>query len=76
MKCESEGFKDPAIQSSYKNPDGTRERSFGVAQWNLDYNPEITYENAIDPAWSLEHAADSWEHGQANHWSCYRNLFS
>lgn len=50
--------------------EGERERSFGLAQINLDYHPTITYAQVIDPAFSIEFLAKNIKkHPQW--WSCY-----
>lgn len=70
LSCESEGFTDVAIQS--KN--GKRERSFGIAQINLDAHPDISMASATDPVFSVAYAAQQWGEGNASHWSCYNIL--
>lgn len=71
LNCES-GL-DPTVQSKfYKN--GKREQSFGIAQINLPYHPDITKAEALDPVWSITWAAQQFKEGNANLWTCYREL--
>ena len=76
LKCESQNFIDPAIQSGhYKN--GVRETSFGYAQFNLPSGLKtsdgriVTYEIAIDPEEAVDAAAYNFSIGNASHWTCY-----
>lgn len=50
---------------------GTRERSFGIAQLNLDWNPNITYEQATDPMFSIDFMAKKVSEGKGYLWSCF-----
>jgi len=80
LECESEGFKDPAIQSGYYRKDGKRETSYGYAQFNLPSGLKtvdgrtITYEIAINPSEAIDAMAFNFSIGNANQWTCYRNL--
>lgn len=49
--------------------------SFGVAQINLRWHPEITYEQAINPVFAIDFMAREMAAGRANKWTCYRQLF-
>lgn len=70
LSCESGGFTDVAIQSGYiKN--GKQENSWGIAQVDLDYHPDISKEEAIDPAFAIDYAAKQFAAGNASEWSCY-----
>lgn len=70
LSCESDHFKDVAIQSGYyKN--GIRENSWGISQINLNAHPEVLKSQALDPAFAVEWAATQWEAGHAKAWSCY-----
>lgn len=69
IACESSW--DPSVQSGYKNPDGTQERSYGLAQINLDANPTISLDEATDPEFALRFMAQSWAEGYARHWTCW-----
>jgi len=70
LECENRDFVFDL--QSYHIKDGKRERSFGVAQWNLDYNPDITYEQAIDPDYSIERMARYFRDGLQGRWSCWK----
>lgn len=79
LDCESKGFIDPAIQSGwYRN--GVRENSWGYAQFNLPSGlktadgREITKEIAIDPKEAIDAAAYNFSVGNADHWTCFRDL--
>lgn len=50
---------------------GTRERSFGIAQLNLDWNPNITYEQATDPEFAIDFMAKKVSEGKGHLWSCF-----
>lgn len=74
--------QDPMLQSnltySFSKPslgiiEGERERSYGIVQINLDYNPTITYEQATDPDFSAELLAKWISQGNAGRWGCYTN---
>ncbi len=71
LDCESAHFQDVTIQSGYYKKDGTRERSYGISQINLDAHTDISYEQAIDPEWAIDYAARSFAEGKASQWSCY-----
>ena len=71
-QCESSG--STTIQSNYYYK-GKRERSFGIAQINLDWNPDVTYEQAIDPIFSLEFLASHLAKAQGYLWTCWRDNF-
>lgn len=73
MRCESINFKDPAIQSGHYLH-GKREQSFGVVQIHLPSHPDVSYEQAIDPVWALEWAANEFSKGNEHMWSCWRHL--
>ena len=53
---------------------GIRENSWGGWQINLDYNPEVTKEQAQDPVWSTEWSAEQFKNGHARKWTCWRTL--
>ncbi len=71
LKCESGNFQDVTIQSQYKRLDGTQERSYGIAQFNIDAHPDITIASATDPLWAIPYAAREFKRNP-NQWSCYR----
>lgn len=68
-KCESANFKDHKIQSGHVR-NGKQENSWGIWQFNLDANPQITKEQAQDPIWATEEAVKWWKAGQKDKWSC------
>lgn len=49
-----------------------REESYGLVQIHLPSHPTITYEQAIDPAFSIDFLAKNIAKGKARLWSCYR----
>lgn len=72
IQCES-GFKD-WIQSEHKNPKGPngRENSWGLVQINLDYNPQVTLDQALDWKYSLQFIKSNFEKGRQWMWTCWR----
>lgn len=66
-QCES-GF-DAIIQ-------GDNGKAHGVFQIRLDYHPEITLEEANDPFWAIDWAAQEFSAGHQDLWTCYRQLKS
>lgn len=73
LDCES-GLASTTIQSRYRNPDGSLERSFGLAQINLDWNPDVTYEQATDPEFAVRFLARNLSEGRGSKWTCWRTL--
>ena len=71
VRCESgNDMSSTTIQSRhYKN--GVREKSYGLVQINLPHNPDITYEQAIDPVFAIDFLAHQLAHNRAYLWSCY-----
>lgn len=65
VHCESHGVKD-AI--------GDNGTSFGAVQIHAPSHPEISQEQAENPAFALEWMAEQWSAGRAGMWSCYRKL--
>lgn len=81
MKCENWDLV-PDLQShhTYTFTDerrgiyyGDRERSFGLAQIHLP-DHDVTYEQAIDPAFAIDFMAKNFAEGNAQWWTCARNL--
>lgn len=66
LHCES-NF-DPAAIGDF----GT---SFGIAQIHLPAHAEVTKQEALDPLWSINWAAQMFAAGHANLWSCYNQLY-
>ncbi len=81
LECESDGFRDPAIQSGWIRADGTREPSFGYGQFFLPSSLKtadgrtITYEIAINPREAIYAVAYNFSIGNAPQWSCWRNKY-
>lgn len=75
LNCENREY-NPKLQSYHKDPTSPngREQSYGLAQWNIKHNP-ITYEQAIDPEWSIEQMAIAFSKGKQHLWSCYKKLY-
>ena len=67
---------EPDLQSEFKDSAGPngREDSWGVAQINLKWNPDITRAEAQDPLFALPWAAKQWVAGNAHHWTEWRVL--
>lgn len=79
INCENKPL-DPKLQSyiKYKRdiPEwgvkaGEREKSYGLVQIHLPSHPNISYEQATDPEFSIEFMAKKFSKGQASEWSCY-----
>lgn len=62
-------------ESSYR-PDaiGDGGTSYGIAQIHLPAHPQVTPEEALDPEWAVEWAAQAFANGQARMWTCFRQL--
>lgn len=56
--CESGA--STTIQSHYIRKDGTREKSFGLAQIHLPDHPNVTKEQAINPEFAIQFMAENW----------------
>lgn len=50
---------------------GIREKSYGVAQIHLPDNPSVSYEQAINPDFSVEFMAKKFSEGRASMWMGY-----
>ena len=72
VRCESVGFKN--VQSKHIL-NGVREDSWGIAQINLYWNPEVTKEQALDPYFSMDFMAKKFSKGNADRWTCYRSIY-
>lgn len=80
--CENKKL-DPDQQSTYRYTRdskkwgvkaGQQEKSYGLVQIHLPDNPDITYEQATDPDFSLNFLAEGLSKGQGNKWTCYRSI--
>jgi hypothetical protein len=72
IRCESVGFKN--VQSGHILK-GVREDSWGIAQINLYWNPEVTKEQALNPDFSVEFMAKKFSQGKYHRWTCWRNIY-
>jgi hypothetical protein len=63
--CESRGVEKAV------GDDGL---ALGVAQIRTDYHPNITRRQSFDMEWSVDWAAKQFANGNADWWTCYRNL--
>lgn len=71
VECETgHDIASTTIQSRHYR-DGVREESYGLVQINLPSNPDISYEQAIDPYFSIEFLAKKLSDGKGYLWSCY-----
>ena len=66
LQCES-GLISDAV--------GDKGLAIGVAQIRLDYHPDITKAEALDPFFSINFAAKEFAAGHASEWSCWREQF-
>lgn len=79
MTCENvnrEPTKQSDLRYNFTNErlgiiKGEREYSFGLVQINLHYNPNITYEQATDPEFSIELLAKWISQGNVIRWGSY-----
>lgn len=65
LRCESD-FDSDAV--------GDGGSSFGVAQIHLPAHPDISASDARDPFFSIDYAARQFAAGNADEWTCYREL--
>lgn len=81
VKCESQG--STTIQSNHvytaKNVPkgysvGDREQSYGLVQIHLPAHPSVSKQQAKDPEFALDFLAKNLAGGNANWWTCYRQL--
>jgi hypothetical protein len=72
LDCESDGFKDPAIQSQVPHKGGPngQEDSWGYAQVHLPDHSDISREQAVDPTFAVLWAAKEFMR-RPEQWSCY-----
>jgi hypothetical protein len=72
VDCETGGDMGSTTIQSRHYLNGIREKSFGVVQINLpSWVGKVTYEQAIDPVFSIDFLADKIKHGKEYLWSCY-----
>lgn len=74
IECESGGDMASTTIQSRHYKDGIREQSFGLVQIHLPSNPDMTYEQAIDPNFSIDYLAKQLSKGRGYLWTCYRML--
>ena len=55
----------------WKFPEGTREKSFGIAQIHLPDHPDVSYQEATDPAFAVEFMAKAFAKGKQGWWMGY-----
>ena len=90
VKCEAKKvliddvvYYDATAQSDHYYK-GVREKSWGLAQWHLPSGndnfdgTDITYEQAINPDYSVDLMAEYFSKGEATRklWSCYRKIYA
>lgn len=76
LECESANLthNGQSYVVAIDGPNG-REDSWGIAQIHLPSHPEITRDQALDPAFALDFAARRFAQGHASDWTCYRILY-
>lgn len=63
-----------ACESSLKQKVvGDKGTSFGIAQINLVFHPEISKEEALDAIFSINFLAREISKGRGSRWTCFRN---
>lgn len=69
-------FRDVVYCESHfvKDATGDGGHSHGVVQIHQPSHPEVSLEEAENPAFALEWMAEQWSAGKADMWSCYRML--
>lgn len=75
IACES-GFQD-TVQSEHKDPKGPngQENSWGLVQINLDHNPKVKLDQALDWKFSLEFIKSNFEQGRQRMWTCWKEKY-
>lgn len=76
LSCESDGFKDVAIQSRVPDagsPNGY-EQSYGLAQIYLPAHPDVTKTQAENPAFALDYAGKMFSDGNQRQFHCYGKM--
>lgn len=53
---------------------GDREQSFGLVQIHLPAHTSVSYQEAIDPEFSVKFLAENLAAGRPNMWSCYSKI--
>lgn len=81
ISCESEW--NTSVQSKHRYTPtnvpagykvGDREQSFGLVQIHLPAHPHVSYNQAVDPEFSIEFLARNIAAGKASMWSCYNQI--
>ena len=52
-----------------------RENSWGVAQINLYWNPEVSKEQALDLEYSIKFLSNKLDKGLGARWTCWRSIY-
>lgn len=65
IKCESDFVVD-AI--------GDNGLAYGLSQIRIDYHPDISLEQADNPAYAIDYMAHEFSYGNEREWSCAREL--
>lgn len=65
--------QEPCVQSEYVDKKGNRENSWGSFQINLDWNPQITKEQACNIVWASNWAMKQLAEGKSYLWTSSRN---
>lgn len=71
IRCESDGWQNVQSYIVHEGGPNGRENSWGVAQINLTYHKEVTEEQALDPVWALNWAAQEFAAGHQYLFHCY-----
>ena len=69
LRCES-GLDPDRV---HVNRTGSIDR--GIAQWNSYWHPQVTDEQAFNPATAIDLMAEQWAAGNRWIWVCYQRLF-
>ena len=72
IECETD-FSN--VQSDITQ-NGVREDSWGIAQINLRWHPNVTKQQALTPEFAVEFMAKMFSQGKAERWTCFRSLYN
>lgn len=75
LMCESANGNYLNNKQSDIHRNGVRENSWGIAQINLRWHPEVTKAQALDPVFSVRFMAKRFAIGKQDEWTCYRDNF-
>ena len=72
IKCESKLY--PSAKGDYASTTGYM--SFGLAQINMRWHPEVSEAQALDPDFAVPWMVIQFVKGKQREWTCWRNLYA